>query len=85
MNTYYLFSGQLLEPSESSLSIPAKIGANVEIWIYNRFGCLIFHIVERCLSDKCVCFCEGQNWKEVASIAVVSIDKVNYVYKIKKG
>ena len=85
MNTHYSSSGQILMSPESYLTVPAKTGVDVEIWVYSQTGRLISHVMGKSLSEKYVCLCKNKSRTDVASIAVVNIEDVSYVYKIKRA
>ena len=85
MNIYYLFSEQASVSSDSYLTVPAKMGADIEIWIYSRSGRLISHSEGKSQSDKYVCLCSDKNKADSASIVVVHIGDENFVYKTKKA
>ena len=85
MNIYYLFSEQASVSSDSYLTVPAKMGADIEIWIYSRSGRLISHSEGKSHSDTYVCLCSDKNKADSASIVVVHIGDENFVYKIKKA
>ena len=85
MNTHYSSSGQILMSPESYLTVPAKTGVDVEIWVYSQTGRLISHVMGKSLSEKYVCLCKNKNGTDMASIAVVNIEEVSYVYKIKRA
>ena len=85
MNTHYSSSGQILMSPESYLTVPAKTGVDVEIWVYSQTGRLISHVMGKSLSEKYVCLCKNKSRTDGASIAGVNIEDVSYVYKIKRA
>ncbi|RHJ81485.1 hypothetical protein [Parabacteroides sp. AM08-6] len=84
MRTIKLSSGQVSVLPEVNFTIHTEAGANVEIWIYNKAGQLICHNLGKSSSDRYIYKWKCIGKKGIASMAVVSVNGLDIVYKVQR-